>query len=67
MIKDTAKTPRDRQLFIEGAIRRCNFRDDPVLNEFGMTVGTRLHKMNARVLDTPELIYRNPVTLLNLI
>jgi len=61
MIRNTAKPPEDRKRAIQRAIADSNFGEDHVLKEFGVTPGKTLHKMEARVLDTPNLIYKDRV------
>jgi hypothetical protein len=59
MIRDTAKPPHERRMAVEGFRKGCNFPQDPVLTEFQVTVRPKLHEMQVRVLDQPELIYKD--------
>jgi len=62
MIRNTAKPPKDRKEAIQQAIGESHFGEDPLLKEFGINPANTLHKMEARVLDTPNLIYKDRVS-----
>ena len=57
MIKHTAKKPADRLQEIKESIRTANFKQDPVLKEFGVSIEDQLLILSARVLPRPTLVY----------
>jgi len=57
MIKETAVPPADRLDQIQRHVKNIKFEQDPVLQEFGVSVDTKLHQVDARVLPPPTLVY----------
>ena len=60
MIKVTAVRPDLRQKRIKDALKSRSdaFENDPFAQAFGISVQENLSKINARVLDPPQVRYR---------
>lgn len=57
MVKNAARPPAERRQTIENCIRDIRYNQDPVLNEFGISVTEQFASIPARVLDQPFLAY----------
>lgn len=57
MVKNAARPPAERRQTIENCIRDIKYNQDPVLNEFGISVTEQFASIPARVLDQPVLAY----------
>ncbi|GIY63117.1 hypothetical protein CDAR_492341 [Caerostris darwini] len=61
MIKFTATPPRDRFSKTTEIHENCDFNNDPYLENFGIKVLDHPLKVDARILETPSIVY-HPVS-----
>ncbi|KAJ8673622.1 hypothetical protein QAD02_004884 [Eretmocerus hayati] len=59
MIRAAATGTNERQLKIKEAFRSMNHLRDPCIQEFDISLDNEFEKVNARILDPPNLEYRN--------
>lgn len=58
MVRNAAQPPYKRKDQIMRSVHSVSFSTDPCINEFGIRVSDKFQKLNARILDSPELQYR---------
>lgn len=59
MVKLAATSTDERRRKIMDMLHQIAHNQSPALNQFGVTVGTDFAQIPARVLNTPELEYKN--------
>ncbi|XP_026820735.1 protein argonaute-2-like [Rhopalosiphum maidis] len=59
MVRNAARPPAERRQTIENCIKDIKYNQDPVLNEFGISVTENFASIPARVLPQPVLSYAN--------
>lgn len=59
IIRQTSQPPKVRQGNIMEQVRQAGFENDPYLSAFGLKVEQRLERVDARVLDPPDIQYDN--------
>ncbi|PNF21081.1 Protein argonaute-2 [Cryptotermes secundus] len=67
MIKNTTTSTDIRKQKIQEALRSVRFNDDPCMKEFGLSVSDRFEKVEARVLEAPQLQYNIEVDKKNVV
>ncbi|CAG0885094.1 unnamed protein product [Darwinula stevensoni] len=59
MIKHTAKPPAERRMIVERSMRQSGIQGNEHLEYFGISVADQLQKVSGRLLDPPELKYKD--------
>ncbi|XP_049822129.1 protein argonaute-2-like isoform X2 [Aethina tumida] len=59
MIKYAATNTRVRKEKIMTGVKLANYDSDPVVKEFGFSVGSNFEQLEGRVLDSPRLAYND--------
>jgi len=64
MIKETVRSAPEREQDIISLVHKADFKNDPYVKEFGLTVSNSMIELCGRVLPPPTLQYSGH-TLLN--
>ena len=67
MIKNTIASTDIRKQKIQEALQLVRFKGDPCMKEFGLSVSDRFEKVEARVLEAPQLQYNVEVDKRNVV
>ncbi|EWC45585.1 hypothetical protein DRE_05443 [Drechslerella stenobrocha 248] len=57
MIRFTVQRPNIRLETIKKNVQELNWKDDPVLQKYGLTINPNMIQTSARVLDAPKICY----------
>jgi len=57
MIRETSRSAPEREQDINSLIRKANFKNDPYVKEFGLTISNSMIELRGRVLPPPKLQY----------
>ncbi|XP_060856547.1 protein argonaute-2-like [Metopolophium dirhodum] len=57
MIKQTVRSAPEREQDINSLVRKADFKNDPYVKEFGLTISNSMIELRGRVLPSPKLQY----------
>ena len=62
MIKFAVSKPPQRRAAIDQGLKKLNWRNDPMLKGYGMSINPDMLKTNSRILDPPEPLFAKGAT-----